>query len=118
LLACGVCNGSQHKSDHFPEADEGGPLVNPCEDDPEGHFDFHFDRETKLASVYGKTLRGATTETLLGLNRPELREYRSTRIRHLVALAVLAGSDPEAAELLDEAKQSDAEYAAFARTLF
>lgn len=23
LLSCGVCNGKQHKSDHFPKASEG-----------------------------------------------------------------------------------------------
>jgi uncharacterized protein (TIGR02646 family) len=118
LLACGVCNGAEHKSDHFPEADEGGPLINPCEDDPERHFEFHFDLVTRLASVYGKTHRGITTEKLLGLNRTALREYRSTRIRHLIALAQYACADPEAAKLLNEAKQSSAEYAAFARTLF
>jgi uncharacterized protein (TIGR02646 family) len=118
LLACGVCNGSEHKSDCFPEANEGGPLVNPCEDDPEGHFEFHFDLKTKLASVYGKTPRGAATEGILGLNRTALREYRSIRIRHLVALAAFADKDPEVVKLLDEAKKSSAEYAAFARALF
>jgi uncharacterized protein (TIGR02646 family) len=118
LLACGVCNGAEHKSDHFPEADEGGPIVNPCDDDPEIHLDFCFDPVTRLASVYGKTRRGETTEDLLGLNRPELRDYRSRRVRHLVVLAQHAGSDREAAKLLQEAKLSDAEYAAFARALF
>lgn len=118
LLACGVCNGAEHKSDHFPEANEGGPLVNPCEDDPEVHFEFCFDPLTRLASVYGKTPRGTTTEMLLGLNRTPLREHRSTRIRHLVALAQYARVDLDAAKLLDESKQSSAEYAAFARTLF
>jgi uncharacterized protein (TIGR02646 family) len=118
LLACGVCNGAQHKSDQFPSANEGGPLVNPCEDDPEVHFDFHYDRVSRLASVYGTTSRGATTERILGLNRVALREYRSTRVRHLIALARFAGTDPEAAKLIEEAKQSVAEYAAFARRLF
>jgi hypothetical protein len=58
------------------------------------------------------------TEKLLGLNRTALREHRSKRIRHLVALAKYADSDREAASLLEEAKQSSAEYAAFARALF
>jgi hypothetical protein len=113
-----VCNGAEHKSDHFPEGNEGGPLVNPCEDDPQDHFEFHFDLKTKLASVYGRTPRGTTTEELLGLNRTALREHRSERIRHLVALAEFARTNPEAAELLDEARTSSAEYAAFARALF
>jgi uncharacterized protein (TIGR02646 family) len=118
LLACGICNGGEHKSDRFPEADEDGPIVNPCEDDPVNHFTFCFDSAVKLASVYGLTPRGMLTERLLGINRPELRSHRSTRIRHLVALAKFAESDDDAAALLDSAKQSDAEYAAFARMLF
>jgi hypothetical protein len=117
LLACGVCNGAERKSDHFPEPHEGGPLVNPCEDEPENHFEFCFDPVAKLASVYGKTVRGTITEKLLGLNRTDLRAHRSCRIRHLVVLAQYIDSDPEAAELVEEAKMSRAEYAAFARTL-
>ena len=118
LLACGVCNGPGNKSDHFPGVDENGPLVNPCEDDPDAHFDFFFDPDAMVASVYGKTRRGETTEKLLGLNRLDLREYRSNRVRHLVALAQYVDSDPQAATLLEEAKQSSSEYAAYARTLF
>jgi uncharacterized protein (TIGR02646 family) len=118
LLACGVCNGPEYKSDAFPNEDEGGPLVNPCEDDPEDHFVFCFDRVTRLASIHGKTARGTVTEQLLGLNRRELREYRSSRVRSLIALSFYVSTDPEAAKLLDEAKQSTAEYAAFARALF
>lgn len=117
LLACGICNGAEHKSDHFPEANENGPILDPCVDELEKHLSFHYDPITKLASVYGKTPRGVTTETLLGLNRVELRSYRSKRIRHLLALAQYATTDAEAAALLDEAKQSIAEYAAFARAL-
>ena len=118
LLACGVCNGGEYKSDHFPEADDDGPIVNPCEDDPSQHFTFHFDPVAKLASVYGVTSRGVRTEQLLGINRPELRSYRSVRIRYLMALSRFANSDTEAAELLKLARQSDAAYAAFARILF
>jgi uncharacterized protein (TIGR02646 family) len=117
LLACGLCNGAEHKSDHFPEANEGGPLINPCDDAPEAHLEFRFDPVARLASVYGKTSRGATTEQLLGLNRTDLREYRSRRICKLLVLAQYAGSDPEAARLIEEAKRSSGEYAAFARTL-
>jgi uncharacterized protein (TIGR02646 family) len=117
LLACGVCNGAEYKSDRFPEANEGGPIINPCEEDPSSHLSFVFDPVTKLASVYGKTRRGETTEALFGLNRAELRDYRSRRVRHLLALVQYASTDPAAAELLSEAKQSCAEYAAFARAL-
>jgi uncharacterized protein (TIGR02646 family) len=117
LLACGKGNSIQYKSDKFPEADEGGPIVNPCVDDPDEHLDFQYDERTKLASVYGKTVRGRTTETLLGLNRAELRQYRSRQVTRLAALACLARTHPEAHQLLEEARQDDAEYAAFARAL-
>ena len=117
LLACGVCNGAQYKSDRFPEANNGGPIINPCEEAPTSHFHFVFDPTAKLASVYGKTRRGVTTEKLLGLNRLELREYRSRHVRTLLVLAHFAQTDPEAARLLAEAKKSYAEYAAFARAL-
>jgi uncharacterized protein (TIGR02646 family) len=117
LLACGICNGTENKSDRFPEDAEGGPLVNPCDDDPADHFSFHFDPVAKLASVYGKTGRGVTTEKVLGLNRAELRDYRSRQICRLAALALYAASDAKAAALFHEAKQPDAEYAAFARSL-
>jgi uncharacterized protein (TIGR02646 family) len=115
LLACGTCNGAGHKGDRFPAEDEGGPLVNPCEDDPSKHLDFRFDRDTRLASVYGKTPRGITTEKVLGLNRPELRAFRSTEVCKLAVLARLARTDPEARSLLEAAARSDAQFAAFAR---
>jgi uncharacterized protein (TIGR02646 family) len=118
LLACGICNGPEHKSDRFPERNEDGPIVNPIIDDPTVHFDFQYDPVARLANVYGRTPRGATTEELLGLNRTHLREYRSRRVRRLVVLGQYADSDQEAAQLLKEAVQSDAEYAAFARALF
>ncbi len=118
LLACGICNGPEHKSDRFPEIDEDGPIVNPTTETPSVHFEFQYDPVARLANVYGRTPRGATTETLLGLNRTDLREYRSRRVRRLVVLGQHADSDPDAALLLKEALQPDAEYAAFARDLF
>ncbi|MCK4660466.1 MAG: TIGR02646 family protein [Phycisphaerae bacterium] len=117
LLACGVCNGAEHKGGQFPDRAGGGPLVNPCDDNPSDHFRFQYDPDTKLASVYGTTTRGETTEKLLGLNRHWLRKYRSEQVRKLVALARFARSDPDARVLLNEACQGNAEYAAFARTL-
>jgi len=117
LLACGVCNSAKYKGDRFPEANEGGPYINPCTDNPEDHFQFVYDKRAKLASVYGKTKRGETTEKELGLNRYDLRTYRSKQIEMLVCIASYAQTDPDAQKLLDEAKQANAEYAAFARTL-
>jgi len=117
LLGCGACNGTEHKGDKFPGAADGGPLINPCEDDPADHLEFRFEPALRLASVYGKTPRGCTTEQLLGLNRPPLRDYRSRQVERLAVLARLAQGDDEARRLLDEARQNNAEYAAFARVL-
>jgi uncharacterized protein (TIGR02646 family) len=118
FLACGRCNGAGFKSDRFPEADEGGPLVNPCDDEPNEHLEFRFDTVAMLANVYGRTRRGCVTEEVLGLNRPELRVYRSQFIEKLFALSIFAKTDAMARELLRRAVRSDSEYAAFARALF
>jgi uncharacterized protein (TIGR02646 family) len=117
LLACGVCNGKGHKGDRFPEKDHNGPIVNPCDEDPSQHFYFHYEPACRLASVYGTTPRGETTEAILGLNRNELLAYRSGQITKLYVIARLAASDPEAESLLKEAMEDSAEYAAFARII-
>jgi uncharacterized protein (TIGR02646 family) len=114
MLSCNVCNSAEYKGTRFPEAADGGPYVNPCKDDPAEHFRFVYDPRTKLASVYGKTRRGTTTERDLGLNRPDLRSRRSKYVERLACLARLAKTDPEAQRLLAEARQADAEYSAFA----
>ena len=116
LLSCPICNGPEYKGDCFPEASEGGPLINPCDDAPAEHFEFVFDPAVKLASVIGKTVRGQTTEKILGLNRADLREYRSKMVMTLYALSVYAVTDPAAQTLLEEACRDDGEYAAFIRS--
>lgn len=117
LIACAVCNGAEHKGKKFPLAANGGPLINPCDEEPKEHFDFVYDQTAKLATVVGKTTRGTTTEKLIGLNRNDLRELRSKKVQMLLALKSYAQTDPEAAEILQQAKLDDAEYAAFARSL-
>ncbi len=117
FLACGICNGTAHKGDQFPESAAGGPFVNPCEDDPQDHFDFHFDTIAKLASVYGRTSRGEITERILGLNRPELRARRSNFVKKLYVIWHQAQNDPEAEAIFREALEDSAEYAAFVRQL-
>jgi uncharacterized protein (TIGR02646 family) len=117
VLACGVCNGSEHKGDRFPLKAEGGLLINPCTEDPARHLSFEYDPVAKLASVRGKTTRGDTTEKCLGLNRQDLRTHRSSRIKQLWFIAQRARSDPEARQLLDDAAASSQEYSAFAHLL-
>ncbi|MGL4463110.1 MAG: retron system putative HNH endonuclease [Planctomycetia bacterium] len=117
LLACGVCNGGGNKSDHFPDVEDGGPIVDPCDDDPAQHFEFRYDDAIGLASVYGSTVRGEQTEKILGLNRQHLRAHRSEFVKKLSVLAHFAATNQQAAELLAAAKSAGGEYAAFARTI-
>ncbi|WP_257457651.1 retron system putative HNH endonuclease [Archangium lipolyticum] len=117
VLACGVCNGSEHKGDAFPLKAEGGPLVNPTTEDPERHLSFEYDPVTRLASVRGRTTRGDTTEKCFGLNRQDLRRHRSTRVKQLWFIAQRATIDPDARRLLDEAASASEEYSAFANLL-
>ena len=117
LLSCPVCNGAEYKGDHFPDATVGGPLINPCDDNPETHFEFVFDSTARLATLIGKTPRGETTVKILGLNRPDLRAYRSKLIMQLYVLSDYSATDPIARALLEDACKDDAEYAAFARML-
>ncbi len=40
LWACGKCNSTKHKGDKFPDETDDGPILNPCEDDPDEHLTF------------------------------------------------------------------------------
>jgi len=115
LLSCAICNGAEYKGDKFPDAAHGGFLINPCIEDPGEYLVFEFDEKALSANVLGKTVRGTTTVSLLGLNREELRKYRSERVKTLIVLAHYYHSDPEACKLLDEAIKESGEFAAFAR---
>lgn len=117
LLACGRCNGTENKGVKFPGPAEGGPLVNPTEEDPDQHLRYDFDPMTKLANVLGISERGETTWKTLGLNRPELVRHRSGFVMKLWVIATLCQQDAAARKLIDEAVDNDAEYAAFAREL-
>ncbi|MGA8938193.1 MAG: hypothetical protein WB439_03430 [Acidobacteriaceae bacterium] len=117
LLACKVCNGPEYKGAKFPGLEEGGPPVDPALEDPNLHLRFVYDPIAKLATVSYKTERGRVTRDLFGLNRPELRAYRSSLLQKLYVLKELASTNPSAQDLLTAAKNDDAEFAAFARTL-
>jgi len=117
FLACAKCNGPEYKANRFPGRDEGGPPVNPCDDSPDEHFVFFFDPKTKLATVSYKTERGRVSIDLFGLNRPDLRGYRSKMIEKLYVLSRMARMDNEAKSLLDQSLNDEEEYAAFSREL-
>jgi uncharacterized protein (TIGR02646 family) len=118
LLSCGICNGKQYKSDIFPEAADGGPLINPLEENPDDFLVFEFDVQTNLANVLFKNPRGELTRNILGLNRLDLIKYRSSVIKKIfyVAQKALEG-DADAINLLIECVSDEAEYAAFSRSI-
>ncbi len=118
LLACGVCNGINQKGDNFPIDNNDPLLINPCEDNPDAYFTFEYDSEAELASVYGKNMKGETTEKLLKLNRRELIRHRSEFIKKLVILASHSSQNIQAKKLLEEACEAQSEYSAFARVIF
>jgi uncharacterized protein (TIGR02646 family) len=117
LLACGRCNGTENKGVKFPLAVEGGPLVNPTEDDPDEHLIFDYDAKARLANVLGKSPRGETTWRILGLNRPELVRHRSAFVMKLYAIATRYDHDAEARDIIDSSVEAGEEYSAFAKLL-
>lgn len=112
LLACPRCN--INKGTQFPQP----KMLNPCIDNPDEHFLFDYDPIIGIASVLGVTPRGLTTETVLKLNRDELRNKRSYHVKTLLALATLYDVNDEAKSLFDQAidaQNANSEYLAFAR---
>lgn len=118
LLSCERCNSGAHKGTLFPGVLSGGPIINPCVDDPGQHLEFLYDSKLSLAYVRALTSRGGLSVEIFGLNsRPELMKARSSLIKKLLLLRVYASTDPKAAALLDEAKSSGEPYLAWVRKL-
>lgn len=118
FLACDICNSIAYKGAKFPSATQGGPYVNPAEEDPELFFDFIYDKDLKHAYVAPKVnnTRAQLTESDFGLNRPFLLKRRSGIIKLMVITTLQAAhGDLEAIEIMQEAVQEDSEYAVFAR---
>jgi uncharacterized protein (TIGR02646 family) len=117
FLSCEKCNGTEYKGTHFPEQNEGGPPINPCDDLPDEHLAFVYDSKAEVASVTYKTERGRVSVDLFGLNRPELRAHRSKAVKTFIVLSQLARNNPDARVLFLLCQGDEAEYAAFARAL-
>lgn len=114
LLSCPKCNSKTHKGSKFPKISDGGPILNPCSDNPNDHIEFIYDTKLGLALAKGKTKRGETTINLFGLNnRPDLIRARSQLIKNLLFLKVHEAQDPKAAELITEASKNFQPYLAW-----
>lgn len=118
LLSCPKCNDKQHKGVKFPSIFAGGPLIDPSVEEPMIHFNFIYNRITDQALVAPKTTRGQITAQVFGLNRRKaLLRARSKSIKRLLALKTYESTDPIAAALLIEARDSDEPYLAWVKAL-
>ncbi|OWY23739.1 TIGR02646 family protein [Sphingobacteriales bacterium UPWRP_1] len=81
LLSCKKCNGAGQKGDNWPEPSEGGPLINPCEENPEDFFEFEFDEKTLMSIVIPINERGNASEKIYGLNKHTLLIDRKNMFR-------------------------------------
>lgn len=118
LLSCPRCNDSAHKGTKFPKLADGGPLIDPCIDDPAHHFDFIFDPLSGLALVKPLTTRGKITAQIFGLNtRKPLVQARTRLIKQLLALKPYELTDAEVAKVLNEARAQTSPYLAWTRRI-
>lgn len=76
-LACTICN--RNKGDHDAPLGDALNLINPYQDDPKAHFLFH----REIITPTPESIRGSNTESILQLNRAELRERRRERVDEL-----------------------------------
>ncbi|MAY32160.1 MAG: HNH endonuclease [Rhodovulum sp.] len=91
-------------------------LLNPCEDDPEQHLTYFFNREHPVSFVLAKklagdpdysgedglSLKGATSVHIYGLNRLRLVQARTRLLRRLEFMADLAIDLKKLAETLKQ----------------
>ncbi len=120
LWACGKCNGKEFKGDLFPLKNEGGPFVNPVEEDPASHFEFEYDEVTGVVFLNPISVRGETTARIMGLNRREmLVDHRRFYVKLVFTHAVRAITENDflARSIVIEACQKSKEYAAFSRSI-
>lgn len=113
LLSCTRCNGAEFKGINFPSKADGGPLLNPCVDDPSHHLSFEYNPITREARVIPITPRGEITEKTLGLNRERLLVSRSNLLRKLLFIRTQADVDQEAKAIICEALKQSGPYLAF-----
>jgi uncharacterized protein (TIGR02646 family) len=118
LYACEVCNNAENKGNKFPLDCDGTPLlIDPTDEDCDiyQYLKFYWDEKNQLAHVNGKDKRGKVVEKILSLERNDLMEHRSEKIKILLFLFECAKTgDQKAIEYLIQSCKFDQEYTAFA----
>lgn len=85
LLSCSICNGKGNKGDKFPLAHEGGPFINPTEENPDDFFRFEYDTVLKKFVVFPKNDRAKKMLEIIKLNREELANERTRELSKIVS---------------------------------
>lgn len=119
LLSCSVCNGKSNKGEHFPTDQEGGPLINPVNEDPDDFFKFEYDDITKQFLLLPKNERANTMLKIIKLNREDLAEKRTLDLSKIINLIMeIIQNKPEKITLLEQEFSIKDEYYAFINTIF
>lgn len=127
LLACRPCNSA--KWDHFPEDDDGNPLIidpSDCQDNPEEHFSYVIGAD-EPGALLGRiepldvSRKGKVTIEKINLNEDTLRKQRADKIGEFISLVYKAKIGPTAAKKrsalnsLQACAKNDSEFAGLAR---
>jgi uncharacterized protein (TIGR02646 family) len=118
VFSCTICNGTTHKGDKFPLVNEGGPIINLVDENPDHFFKFDYDKQTSQALIIPLNERAKTTLNIFKFNdRQELIERRSKRTKEIITIKIIADSgNNEAKKLLNGLSEKD-EYYAFIKAI-
>lgn len=116
LLSCEACN--QCKLDKFPSDAEGGPIINPYEEDPHSHFKYIYIISEQNLEIQHLSKRGETSKLVYGLLRADLTLARNERVREFLVIQKLAsdGSN-EAKDLLRQISNENQRYSSILNNL-
>jgi hypothetical protein len=132
LYACQVCNNLPNKGNKFPLLDdtlraksptddiqvEEPYLINPSQENPEDHFSF------REEFIVPKSVRGAVSIKILGLDRSGLNEQRADYLKLIQKSAKFLGItgdaaiDAEIVQYINDYKKSSEKFSAMIRANF
>lgn len=120
LISCPICNGKSNKGDKFPLEQEGGPFINPVDENPDDFLKFEFDEITKTFLIFPKNNRAVTTIKELGLNRDDLVENRTIELSKIIYVldSVLGKNQDDVLEEFINLFSEKDQYYAFIKVIF
>lgn len=119
LLSCSICNNVSNKGNKFPLQDEGGPLINPTQENPDDFFNFDYDGTLNKFIVIPKHPRSVTMLNIIKLNREDLLEHRTQVLVKIIKIIEdILESDPTRLNTFKQIFSVEDEYFAFIQTIF